>query len=366
MKGCNYIQKSLFSVKQLLVNCSLRISRIPLQLFYLINLFQLFLGNKTNTMKPFILVLTVMLSLFANAQTPVKLVIHHKLGSNPFALGSTATNNLGNTYNLSRMEYYMTKFTIVYNGGQLLPVSDDVVALVNASGESTEIDLGLQNVSNIEGIRFHIGVHTPVNNEDPSLYPLDHPLAPQSPSMHWGWASGYRFIALEGMASPSLNQALELHGLGNENYFETSVLAPATVYPWEQVIHIDADYQRGLEGIDVNSGLIVHGTMAQAATMIANFRDYVYTASQTAAVTEIADNSSLSVYPNPSNGTFSAEFSAKEDGVLTVTDVSGKLISTQTILAGKSQQLLKVEEPGCYFVTLRTGSNTAVQQVVVK
>lgn len=317
-------------------------------------------------MRLFFVTFTVLLSFFASAQTPVKLVIHHKLGSNSFALGSTATNNLGNTYNLSRMEYYMTKFTIVYNGGQLLPVSDDVVALVNASGESTEIDLGLQNVSNIEGIRFHIGVHTPVNNEDPSLYPMDHPLAPQSPSMHWGWASGYRFIALEGMASPSLNQALELHGLGNENYFETSVLAPATVYPWEQVIHIDADYQRGLEDIDVNGGLIVHGTMAQAATMITNFRDYVYSASQAAAVTEIADNTLLAVFPNPSNGNFQVEFMAKEDGTLTVSDVSGKLISTQEISAGKGIQLLKVNEPGCYFVTLRTSTNTAVQQVVVK
>ena len=317
-------------------------------------------------MKLLIALFSTVLSCFAFAQTPVKLVIHHKLGGNTFALGTTATNNLGNTYNLSRMEYYMTKFTIVYNGGQLLPVSDDVVALVNAAGESTEIDLGLQNVTNIEGIRFHIGVHTPVNNEDPSLYPIDHPLAPQSPSMHWGWASGYRFIALEGMASPSLNQALELHGLGNENYFETSVIAPATVYPWEQVIHINADYQRGLEDIDVNGGLIVHGSLAQAATMITNFRDYVFSASQAAAVTEIADNSSLSVYPNPSNGTFSAEFSAKEDGTLTVTDVAGKLISTQAIPAGKFLQLLKVEEPGCYFVTLHTGSNTSVQQVVVK
>lgn len=317
-------------------------------------------------MKSLIFILAVFFSVKANAQTPVKLVIHHKLGSNAFALGSTATNNLGNTYNLSRMEYYMTKFTIVYNGGQLLPVSDNVVALVNAAGESTEIDLGLQNVTNIEGIRFHIGVHTPVNNEDPSLYPIDHPLAPQSPSMHWGWASGYRFIALEGMASPTLNQALELHGLGNENYFETSVLAPATVYPWEQVIHIDADYQRGLEDIDVNGGLIVHGSLAQAATMIANFRDYVYSSSQAASVTEIADNNSLAVFPNPSTGNFSAEFSAKEEGILTVTDVAGKLISTQPVAAGKSIQSMKVEEPGCYFVTLRTQSNTSVQQIVVK
>lgn len=317
-------------------------------------------------MRPFFVVLTILLSFSALAQTPVKLVIHHKLGSNTFAFGSNATNNLGNTYNLSRMEYYMTKFTIVHNGGQLLPVSDDVVALVNAAGESTEIDLGLQNVSNIEGIRFHIGVHTPVNNEDPSLYPIDHPLAPQSPSMHWGWASGYRFIALEGMASPSLNQALELHGLGNENYFETNVIAPATVYPWEQIIHINADYQRGLEDIDVNSGLIVHGSLAQAATMITNFRDFVFTAAQSAGVTEISDNSSLAVFPNPSNGNFQAEFIAKEEGSITVSDVSGKLISTQEISAGKGIQTLTVNEPGCYFITLHTGTNTSVQQVVVK
>lgn len=317
-------------------------------------------------MRSIILVITVLLSLFANAQTPVKLVIHHKLGSNAFAFNTTATNNLGNTFNLDRMEYYLTKFTIVHNGGQLLTVSDDVVALVNAGDGSTEIDLGTQNVSTIEGIRFHVGVYAPVNNQDPTLYPMSHPLAPQSPSMHWGWASGYRFIALEGMSSPSLNQNLELHGLGNENYFETSVTAAATVYAWEQVIHIDADYQRGLEDINVNSGLIVHGTTNQAAELIANFRDYVFQASQSANVTEIADNGLLSVYPNPSNGNFQAELIAKEAGTLTVSDASGRVIYTEEVAAGKSTHALKATNPGCYFVTLTTGTNSAVQQVVVK
>ncbi|MBK7304311.1 MAG: hypothetical protein IPI90_13940 [Saprospiraceae bacterium] len=31
------------------------------------------------------------------------------------------------------------------------------------------------------------------------LISVDSPLAFQDPSMHWGWTSGYRFIALEGM-----------------------------------------------------------------------------------------------------------------------------------------------------------------------
>lgn len=317
-------------------------------------------------MKQLVLILALFLTAGALAQTPVKLFIHHKLGSNDFTFGSTATNNLGNTYSLSRMEYYLTKFTIVHNGGQLLTVSDDVVALVNAGDGSTEIDLGLQNVSAIEGIRFHVGVHTPENNADPSLYPMSHPLAPQSPSMHWGWASGYRFIALEGMASPTLNQNLELHGLGNENYFETSVTAAATVYAWEQVIHLDADYQRGLEDINVNSGLIVHGTMNQAADLIANFRDYVFQASQSADVTEIADNGLLSVYPNPSTGNFQAELMAKEAGTLTISDAAGRVIYTEEVAAGKSVHALKTSAPGSYFVTLRTNSTTAVQQVVVK
>ncbi len=312
---------------------------------------------------PFLTFSVLMVSAYA--QTPVRLVMHHHLGTNDFALGTAASNNLGNAFNVSALKYYMTKFTIVHNGGQLLTVSDDTVALVTASGNATTIELGSFNVTNIEGIRFHIGVHTPVNHEDPSLLPANHPLAPQSPSMHWGWASGYRFILLEGMSGVSLNQGLELHGLGDTNYFETAVLANSVTENGGESIHIDADYEKALQNIDVSGGLVVHGELAEAATMIANFRDYVYSATIGANVGEIAAEGGMAVYPNPSHGSFTVAFTNVE-GKLIINDVSGKIVHSEAILFGTGSKSLTLPEEGIYFVTLHTATGTTTQQLVIK
>ena len=72
--------------------------------------------------------------------------------------------------------------------------------LVNAS-EATEVDLGSHDVTNVEAVHFHIGVDSSVNHSDPASYPMGHPLAPVFPSMHWGWAAGYRFVAIEGFVT---------------------------------------------------------------------------------------------------------------------------------------------------------------------
>ncbi|MDH4472371.1 MAG: T9SS type A sorting domain-containing protein [Fluviicola sp.] len=302
---------------------------------------------------------------FSYAQTPVRLVMHHHLGTNDFALGTAASNNLGNAFNLSALKYYVTKFTIVHNGGQLMTVPDDVVALVTVNGASTTIELGSFSVTNIEGIRFHIGVHTPVNHEDPSLLPSNNPLAPQSPSMHWGWASGYRFILLEGMAGASLNQGLELHGLGDANYFETIVLAQSVNENGGESIHIDADYEKGLKDINVSGGLVVHGELAEAADLIANFRDHVYSATLGASIGETTTEGGMSIYPNPSHGSFTVAFAGVE-GKLVINDVSGKMVHTEEILFGTTTKSLSLPEEGIYFVTLHTSQGTSTQQLVIK
>ena len=297
------------------------------------------------------------------AQTDVQLVIHHKLGSANYAQNTTVTNNLGNTFQSTLLKYYITKFSVIHDGGQVLPVDDAIVGLVDASMDFS-IDLGNLNVTSVEGIKFHIGVHSPVNHEDPSLLPSDHPLAPQSPSMHWGWTSGYRFILFEGMSGPSVNQALELHGLGDENYFETTVLAPAVNEFGGLSVHIDADYTRGVENIDISSGLIVHGSLSSAAVLVANFRDYVYSATVGAGLDESTDAISFELYPNPANGWFMVETAVTAPTSLVVTDVTGKQIHTQQLVDGKSSIELNLPAAGVYFVTLTNEQGQVSRKLV--
>jgi len=159
------------------------------------------------------------------AQTAVSLKINHKLGSDNFAFETEASNNLDNPFKVNRMEYYMSGFTVFHDGAST--AIDDLNVLVRAN-EDTTIDLGMLDATEITEIRFHIGIAEDLNHEDPASYAPSHPLAPQNPSMHWGWAAGYRFVAMEGNVGGNFSEVFQLHGLGDENYFETSPNPTAT------------------------------------------------------------------------------------------------------------------------------------------
>jgi hypothetical protein len=316
-------------------------------------------------MKTAIIILIAFTSCFIQAQTNVSLTFHHKLGTNNFQFNTAASNNLGHSFKLSRMEYYLTKFSIIHDGGQVMVISEDTVALVNAGSITTTIPLGSINVTNIEGVKFHVGVHTPINHEDPALLPANHPLAPKSPSMHWGWTSGYRFIALEGLSGTNLNQTLELHGLGDVNYFETTVSAVGVSEAGGLVVHIDADYQRGLEDISVNSGLIVHGETLQAATMIANFRDYVFSANALSVSIEENEIVTLDIFPNPAKGSILVSFPGNYPNArIVVTDFTGRLIEIKEV-TNAIETTLNLPESGIYFVNLYSAEQMIASEKVV-
>ena len=174
-------------------------------------------------MTKFVLSLTtlLLLSFSVMAQNTVQLNINHKLGTDVFAMNTAAQNNMGNDFNVTRLQYYMAEISIVHDGGTETTITD-LYALVDASSATT-LDLGSHNINSIEGVNFHIGVDQGKNHADPASYNMGHPLAPKNPSMHWGWTSGYRFIAFEGKGGVNLNQTFELHGLGDVNYFKVTV-----------------------------------------------------------------------------------------------------------------------------------------------
>jgi len=66
---------------------------------------------------------------------------------------------------------------------------------------------------------------------------------------------------------------------------------------------LDADYTRGVEGINVSNGIIAHGVDGADLTAIENFRDYVFMQSSQSLSASIEDQSIHSqwgIIPNPS------------------------------------------------------------------
>lgn len=71
---------------------------------------------------------------------------------------------------------------------------------VYVSGREGRTRFGLEDVpaGNYGRLRFHIGLQPQFDHADAAQWPAGHPLNPQVNGLHWGWAGGYVFLALEG------------------------------------------------------------------------------------------------------------------------------------------------------------------------
>jgi hypothetical protein len=209
------------------------------------------------------------------SQTQITLKMNQLLGDKSFVFNESTTNNNDVPFSVKRMQYYVSQISLMHDGGKSTDVTD-LYLLIDPSKDST-FDLGSRDITKIESIKFFIGVDEDKNHADPAAYAASHALAPKSPSMHWGWSSGYRFAAFEGRGGASLNTTFELHALGDDNYYPIQIPLTGDAVDNKLNIVLNADYTRLLENIDVSKGLVVHGDYSEAKQMLGNFRDFVFT-----------------------------------------------------------------------------------------
>lgn len=324
-------------------------------------------------MKKGFLLLFLSISFFmANAQNEIMLHLDPRLGSQDFSLDQ-AVMHPGGTYQMkfTRFEYYLSEIKITHDGGQVTPCTD-VVLLVRPAQDSMYSLGQMPGISSVEAITFFVGVPQYLNHLDPATYPPSHPLAPQNPSMHWGWTAGYRFAAIEGDAGTNLAQHFEFHALGNANYKTQTIATIAKqVAPDMKMIHLIADYAQAVNAINLSVGPIVHGSSGAAVTLLDNFRNVVFTAETASAVIDPVFSGQFSVVPNPlRDAAPQVNFSlpSGEGYALTVTDLTGKIIVRRSLAAGENQSvsLEKMPNAGLYFVHLwQNGSPVAVEKLLV-
>ena len=314
------------------------------------------------------ILLTLLMSQALFAQTNVKFEIKHLLGQDVFAFNTLAQNSMMQDFQVTRLEYYISGIAITHDTGKVTTIVDNWI-LVNA-GDQTLVDLGNHAIQQVEAISFYVGIDPDYNHVDPALYPITHPLGPKAPSMHWGWAAGYRFLAMEGTAGAN-SSLFQLHGLGDKNYFQASVVAPMTTHAAnEVVISISADYTRALESIDVSAGVIVHGDYGAAQQALSNFQGFVFSpAVNNTAIEDELTAPLFTLYPNPASSgkiTLTAEAALSSYDVI-VSDLVGRKVSEEKIPAGQSTLTFSLEATGMYLVTLiRDGQAMATKKLVVK
>ena len=302
------------------------------------------------------------------AQKDVKITINHKLGTENFAFNTEAQNDLGHKFKLSRLEYYISGISIIHDGGTETKVSD--VYILAKANQTDTILLGNLNVTSIESINFSVGVDPGVNNGDPAQWGSLHPLAPKFPSMHWGWASGYRFVALEGKSGNNFAQDFQIHALGNKNYFKQNIPVEGKSVNDALLITLNADYTKAVSGMDMNSGLVEHSENKEAATCLRLFQTSVFTnesgEGNTLSVKEVKVANAFGTYPNPSNGTFTIQLDDErfQSGDIKVMNLVGEVVKETTLENGQSSMTL--DKKGVYFLSILKDGLISTEKVIIQ
>ena len=287
-----------------------------------------------------------------NAQNPIQLNIDHKLGTEAFAFAQEA-NQDGYVFELTRLQYYISNISITHDGGSVTAI-ENVWLLVNANGTGI-FDLGTWDINQVETISFYVGVGQDVNHNDPAAWPSSSPLSPQNPSMHWGWASGYRFVAMEGNAGASAPSNLfEIHALGDNNYFQTQVNVASTMVSGTVHIPLNADYTEALNGIDLSAGLINHSTSGASVPLLQNFSTDVFTPGLVSGLEEFDYSSHMSISPNPSSeaARLNVNLPQGENYLITIADVTGKTVIEERLRSNNGGNILPTLSNGVYLVNL--------------
>jgi cytochrome c peroxidase len=110
----------------------------------------------------------------------------------------TQTNGAGQAFSVTRLDFLLSDFALRRTDGTWLQSSNWQACLNLGQKRSAASVDGLEPVA-YDRLRFHVGLLPALNHSDPALYPPGHPLNPNLNGLHWGWAGGYVFFALEGL-----------------------------------------------------------------------------------------------------------------------------------------------------------------------
>lgn len=287
----------------------------------------------------------------------IGIVFNGMMNGNPFVMDQPVPMDNGRYYFSPRMlRFYVAEISFVHDGGQRTK-ANNVYLLVDAGGAPRYV-VGNYDISRIDSLEIHIGVDRIANHNDPSIYPSEHPLALKDPSMHWGWAAGYRFIALEGSAGSTAATAkadVQVHSVGDTLYRRIVLPVTSTTTATGVDVVLNAEYSALLKDLDVAQGLIFHGYGPETETLTANMATRVFTAATPSSVSEDVSALATSVHPNPASDVVSVSISGAAANV-TLVDAVGRVVITAELTGGMSAISVATLPVGSYTIVIDAGN----------
>ncbi|MEN9988587.1 MAG: hypothetical protein RLZZ585_1626 [Bacteroidota bacterium] len=189
------------------------------------------------------------------------------------------TGNNGQEITLDYFKYYLADITIIHDGGQVLTLGEIVYLIDDAN---YTVYLGAHPVTTVEHVNFLIGVPKRFNTQsgalaqDISTYDASNALSFQSPSMYWGWSTGYMHMITGGKADGNNDNVpesyFELHNLGNNNQqmVTNTNVVQANTSANQVELNFDCHIDRWLNGINLATLGILHDETGLNITAMQN------------------------------------------------------------------------------------------------
>ncbi len=197
-----------------------------------------------------------------DATGAINLKFDNSVGHSDFIFGSTYSKSNDESYTIETLKYIVSDIQLTKNDGSVYeyPFEDNIFIIDEADTTSGGVIVNLDGIdaANYTGITFGIGVSQErflLGAEGQGSF-LD---TAQEEGMFWAWASGYKFIRLDGTYAPipteADSNALNIHmgsvGTSIDNYKTVSLSFPNTVIVGEDQtpdVHIVADISKIFDG----------------------------------------------------------------------------------------------------------------------
>ncbi len=132
----------------------------------------------------------------------LQLEIEPEWQGKPLVLSRKLPGELGNGISISRLDGLLSQLALQRLDGSWLESEQWHVILSAQKLRLSGTADGLPAQA-FKAIRFRVGLDAKTDASDPQVWGPEYPLHPNVCGLHWGWSSGYVFLAIEGHWEPS-------------------------------------------------------------------------------------------------------------------------------------------------------------------
>jgi photosystem II stability/assembly factor-like uncharacterized protein len=128
----------------------------------------------------------------------------------------------------------------------------------------------------------------------------------------------------------------------------------------------------GVTWTAINSGLTdkkIYSLGMSGSTLLAGSGGVWTTSGSVTSIQNQSPSPTMSIYPNPSNGTFQLRFADNKESIqLNVTDILGKVVYSEKLSTGIAEKQLDLQSypNGVYFLQIQTKNNIETKKLILK